>query len=355
MILFRSSRYSQPDKRGQRGFVLPYVLAVIAILAIAGTIAASRLQASTRVIMQMQEQTQAELALSSAEAAVTFSLMRANPVPMGFDLNPQSPIRTEFGLMPAQGGAIMRPDEAGAIPSDIWRATSEIRKVLTPHGPVYVSLQDVSGLIHLNKTKTDQIEKLLNVFSLSRRDSKNLANALADYVDPDNITRPFGAEARQYSLEKRAAPTNSPLRNYGELSLVKGWDRVLPRLNMNRLKAATTLQPNSQFRAVFAPDMSAQTLNQRPGEISRRPDDPFSALRSKQVPTSHQRLTFWAPLGQDRFLKRAVEISRRTGGGDAPYRRLWVYETVVLRADLEQKANNLEALANAVFTPSVRR
>ena len=70
-------------QKNEAGFVLPYVLVVIAILAIAGTIAAQRLQKASAVVGDMQERLRAEQVLQSAEVAATYSILTGNPVTGG--------------------------------------------------------------------------------------------------------------------------------------------------------------------------------------------------------------------------------------------------------------------------------
>ncbi|MGW8257090.1 MAG: hypothetical protein ACWGMZ_06370, partial [Thermoguttaceae bacterium] len=62
--------------------------------------------------------------------------------------------------------------------------------------------------------------------------TENIADAILDWLDPDNQPREFGAESEYYSmLTQPYAPTNGPLTNIEELLLVRG---VTPELLFGR-------------------------------------------------------------------------------------------------------------------------
>lgn len=56
--------------------------------------------------------------------------------------------------------------------------------------------------------------------------NESLANALLDWRDADNSTRPLGAERNWYQAAGRVGPRNGPLAAVEELSLIRGWERI---------------------------------------------------------------------------------------------------------------------------------
>lgn len=319
------------------GFVLPYVLVVIAILAMAGAIAATRLQNTTQTLASISAQSRTDRMMDNAEQVTTFALLAANPVLDGYDLNPESPVRSEFGPMTLDGRR-MDPRTAEAIIPDIWPVSGGVRQVQTSDGPVIVVLQDVSGLPSLNTPLQAGLDQLLIQAGAEPREANQLVRRLADYVDADSIRRLDGAEARDYSLRRMTPPTNSPLRSYNELSQVMGWPEVMSRLDMDMIKTRTTIQSATDFRAQFAP----QRYIGPQGESLM--DNNFDqmiggVLNRDRTPTSHLRLSFYAQRtsGPDAGLwdKRVIELTRQTSHITHPHRRLWVLDSTVLETQTE--------------------
>ena len=81
-----------------------------------------------------------------------------------------------------------------------------------------VALDDPSSLLNLNLSDAEQLRALLG--------SDSLVDALLDWRDPDDVTRPAGAEASWYRAHDRIAPRNRPFASVEELSLVTGFDTL---------------------------------------------------------------------------------------------------------------------------------
>ncbi|WP_371396368.1 hypothetical protein [Fretibacter rubidus] len=331
------TRSSEQAPIKQAGFVLPYVLVVIAILAMAGAIAATRLQNTTQTLASISAQNRTDRMIDNAERVATFALLAANPVLGGYDLNPDSPVQSEFGPMTLDGRR-MDPRTAEAITPDMWQVNGGVRQVQTPDGPVIIVLQDVSGLPSLNTPLQAGLDQLLVQAGADPRQANQLVRRLADYVDADSIRRLNGAEATDYTLRRMAPPTNSPLRSYSELSQVMGWADVMPSLDMDMIKARTTIQSATDFREQFAPmryigpqgeSLMDNNFDQMIGGV----------LRRDRTPTSNLRLSLYAQRtsGPDAGLwdKRVIEITKQTGHITHPHRRLWVLDSTVLETQTE--------------------
>jgi len=76
----------------QLGFVLPYVLAVLAILSLVGLMAVDRIQNASDFVLDIQELQKAELALAEAEHQVVYSFVSNSYLPKGLNLNTTRPI-----------------------------------------------------------------------------------------------------------------------------------------------------------------------------------------------------------------------------------------------------------------------
>jgi len=343
----------------QRGFVLPYVLIVISILALAGSIAALRLQSTTKILTSIQASERTSRMMDNAENVAIFALMAGNAVQGGYDLNPKSLIQSEFGLINAFGRPV-NPGRADKFVPDLWEVYGGLRKVRSSEGDVIISLQDVSGLPSLNTPLHISFDPILKLVGTTTRESGQLQQALADYIDFDNDRRPQGAEAADYRLRNMSPPSNSPLRSYAELSSVLGWDDVFNHVDIRVLKERTTLQANAGYRSVFDKRGQSDQSNSNESSLLSNDFDPLfdGAVARSTVPTGHMRLTFWAQrqMGPDAGLwdKRIIEISRQAEHISAPYTRHWVMEMTVLEEQAEFNAEQLDEIKYVIDSASVR-
>lgn len=337
------------------GFVLPYVLIVIFILALAGSITALRLQNTTNILVSMQASERTSRMMDSAENVAIFALMSGNAVQEGYDLNPQSLIQSEFGLINSSGIPVDQR-VANQIVPDIWEAFGGLRKVQTQEGYVVLSLQDVSGLASLNNPSHVSFDAILKLIGGSTRETNQLRQRLADYIDLDDQRRPLGAEERDYKLRDMKPPSNSPLRSYAELSSVLGWSEVLNRVDLREIKERTTLQANVNYRPIFAKGPESRELGFNETSLLSNNFDPLTdgvAALSK-VPTGHMRLTLWAQRQIGLWDKRIIEISRQAGHISAPYTRQSVLEVTILEEQLEFNVQEMNEIKNVIETTSFR-
>ncbi len=332
----RTKSHIDEQDTGEQGFVLPYVLVVIAILAIAGTIAAQRLQKATHIIDDMQARIKSERVLISAEAAATFSLLTANPVRGGYDLSPNSPIVWEFGTLYSDGIRQMSAEQAAQTPKDIWIANGRARRFDLEARSAVITLQDLSGVLSLNAPNAPRLPRVLEATGMTRKQARDLIVNLRDYVDSDSQRRPNGAEALDYRFANMRPPSNSPLRSYGELAQVIGWAEVLPALDLTKLKDMTTIELTQSYRAPFStPDLKAVLgIDTNSFMPSQHIDITERSEMNHVMPTNNARLTIWAARNDGRYDKRVVDLERFSGGVGQPYRRRWVYDSTVLENDL---------------------
>jgi len=332
----RNSRLSE------QGFVLPYVLVVIAILAIAGTIAAQRLTKAAAIVTELQEFAQAEQIFASAEAAAVYSLLTGNSVQGGYDLSPDSPILWEFGFMSADGKRVLRDDAASAIPRNIWSGKGELRRYALPgreeQAPpqAVVAYRDASGLVRLNRSAESVLLPVLEAAGATRPEARKLVSTLLDYIDPDDNRRLNGAESLNYRTQNLPPPTNAPLRSYAELGHVMGWAEAMRTLDMQLVKDLTTLKLGPGYRPTFSPERLKQLLDAPEDSLipSQQIDIMQQAQRNVSTPSQFARLVMFVPRNDGRYQKRVVDIERFLGGIGDPYRRHWVYDSVVLESDL---------------------
>jgi len=90
-----------------------------------------------------------------------------------------------------------------------------------------VELQDEQGKIDLNVAGPASVGAVLVELGVDDKSAAGLADKLADYVDTDELQRPQGAEAIQYTQTKSLdEPRNGSLNSLLELARVLDWDSL---------------------------------------------------------------------------------------------------------------------------------
>ncbi|MCW5893622.1 MAG: general secretion pathway protein GspK [bacterium] len=167
--------------------------------------------------------------------------------------------RTRAALATLQADALARSAAAtaAALLAD-WTALDQPDDVHAPWaqpiapqelggGRVEVIVEDEARRLDLGTAEPDALPRLLEALALDRA----LADAIADWTDPDDRPRPYGAERAAY--RDGTPPPNAPLRSVGELGLVRGVDaRTLARLRpFVTVAGEAGVNPNTAPREVL--------------------------------------------------------------------------------------------------------
>ena len=177
----------------QRGFVLVLTIWILAAIAIATAYFAERVQASLRAAVTRQDIDRAELALSDGRAEILFRLATLPMTVWGLG-DPPNAIRLDGRVYAEAGGTL--------------------------------ELQDVSGLMGLNRFGDDAMSRLLMSIGVPQPRHAFLIDALGDYTDTDDLRRLNGAESAQYAaVGLQSRPRNGSLTSPLELRDVLGWSR----------------------------------------------------------------------------------------------------------------------------------
>ena len=307
------------DRDTSDGFVVPYVLVLIGVLAVVSLFAMERLSRNTEVVRQLDARLRAETALASIQAEAVYTLMAASPLRDGFDL----PGRID----PADAFLFGAAPEAlpGANSPDTWVPDGQWR--LVRDGAV--AAQDAQGLLPLNTASEASVAALLIELGYPAREARLAAAKLADYVDADARRRSGGAEAPQYRMSDRPAPpdappnapTNAPLRSFAELRNVMGWDAVLDVIDPAVLASFTTLDATqSGVSAKYAPDRLRRVLRMTESAPVAVTNDEFAFNNLPGAPPGLRTRLLMVVPDPDQPRLAVVELERRRGGFDAPFR-----------------------------------
>jgi general secretion pathway protein K len=122
--------------------------------------------------------------------------------------------------------------------NDKFRADGTIYNWRFSNSTVRISVQDEIGKINLNQAPEAVLAAVLRSVGVDSRKAQSLANAIADFRDPDRFSRPAGAEEADYRAAGLAwGPKNAPFEALEELRNVMGmtaeiYERVAPDLTI---------------------------------------------------------------------------------------------------------------------------
>src|SRR5262249_35577677 len=88
---------------------------------------------------------------------------------------------------------------------------------------VRISIQDEASKIDLNQAPVELLSALFELQGIERGNAQSLADAIADFRDPDDVRHAHGAEANEYRDAGLAwGPKNAPFQSVEELQQVLG-------------------------------------------------------------------------------------------------------------------------------------
>lgn len=219
--------------RGQRGFVLVLVLAMLVLLSLlAGTVAevTNRLrdQAAAR-----QRQMQDELDMASTRASVLY-LLSTQPMTYA-GLTVDARVAQARHQVEAMGGLF--EFDAQPVGNELAMDARAYRGI----GGVNFALQEDRGLFAVNLQPQWALERLLAQSPVSPPvPASVLMNRLMDYQDQDDLYRLDSLERDGYRRLGLLPPTNQPLATPMELRRIPGWAEALAFLGPSGLIRAVT-------------------------------------------------------------------------------------------------------------------
>jgi general secretion pathway protein K len=106
-----------------------------------------------------------------------------------------------------------------------WRVDGSIYEIETKNATMRIRLLSETGKIDINSVTSQLLHNVLLHAPLETQAQVELENAILDWRDEDETTRPFGAEKPEYKAAKLSyAPRNKPFRSLEELQMVRGLD-----------------------------------------------------------------------------------------------------------------------------------
>lgn len=146
-----------------------------------------------------------------------------------------------------------------AYPDNARRWVPDGRKYNFEFGDARIDIRvrDESGKIDLNGASLDLLARLLRALGVREPRAHELAAAIVDYRDPDDLLSPGGAELRDYSSAGLPyGPKNKPFETVSELQRVLGMDYATYR----KLEPDVTVYASGDPSTSFASPAVLQAL-----------------------------------------------------------------------------------------------
>ncbi len=203
-----------PRSLGSGGYILPLVAVVVALLALV-LLTVARVQSDLSPALRLQAADGERARAAHGLAARVAFLLLTEP------LGPRS-IRIGAGVEAGAGQAGMR--SAAGVHLRELRLDG---RSYAAGGGAAVSVQDEAGLFNLNSGDELMLAALLRQTGINARASEQLAAALADYVDADDLSRANGAEEAEYRRARLSPPINRTMVNRWSARGALGWSAHL--------------------------------------------------------------------------------------------------------------------------------
>lgn len=256
--------------RGEEGYAL---VAAVASIAVFATMALTVLTA-TRMGLEDVAAEQAQMrAVAAADAGIAFGLSRL----LAEDVTQR------------------------------WTADGQVRAMRFADASLRIAVRDERGKVPLALLDEAQATKLLEQAGLDGERLLIARDSLLDWIDDDDMKRPFGAEQPWYR-SAGLSPAGGRLASVDELAIVRGLDAA----TVARIRPyVTTWTPRSGFDALYA-DPRALAVMDEGGE-----DGVAAIERSRELAGQRTALAF---ASTDLLVDRPISIeavATLPGGGRA--------------------------------------
>lgn len=328
------------DRDSEQGFVLVYVLAVIAVLSLLTIVAANNLRLQQSLLHEVSDRNVLSKKLNEAEVITIFVFLSSPIVSGGLDLSGRAIDESELAL----GEPI---DETDLSASQVWSVFDGRRVLVFDDAIVTITYQDADGLVSLNSADQTVLSAWYEHYTNLDLDEQDFAAKVADYTDADTIRRFRGAERADYRVAGLPTPLNSPVRSLREVQQIYG----MKDFDLSRVAYPFRLTFFSNARRPRSHGMPSD-LNEALeknlfGEHGYTDDLTGDQLVNSRFPSERAQfvLSAYAP-DSNLILHRVVEIERTAAAPDQPFKMRQIMETATTksRGDIELFSTNHDVL-----------
>ena len=219
---------SSMSTRKQQGFVLVLTLWVMVIVAIAAGYFAERVARSVELAQQSRQNTRAMVDMAGTRAEILYRFGTTSMSLYGLGLS----------------NTVIRLDN----------------RTYRGFGDTFLRLQDNRGLLNLNFTDDDRLQRFLGLLDIPAEQRGHMIDTLRDFTDADNLHRLNGAEKEEYLALNLPPPPNRNLITPWEARRIIGWGNVPQLWQKGRLVELTTTSPSAGLNPNTAPAEILATL-----------------------------------------------------------------------------------------------
>lgn len=275
------------DNPEERGAALLSVLLLVAVMAVIAAIMLDRLHLATRLAGNGQAMTQARLYATSAETLAMARIKAMVDSSQERTVDRGGLLGREFPLPLARGTAMARVDDAG----NCFNLNSLVEA-------------DAQGVLKLRVAGLNQMRALMAGLGISAGESAIASDAIADWIDSDNVPSPNGAEDETY--QGNTVPYRTAGRLIGDVSEIRSVRGMTPQF-YERMRPWLCALP--------AAELSPVNIN------TLRPDQALllSMLAPTAIPVDRARAVLsarpalgWANASD---ALRGLAVSEEAGGG----------------------------------------
>lgn len=316
-------------RTGEPGFALPSVLFVVAMVTLVFLVAIQALASLASETRRVKASVAFEADALTLEARAAF-IAATRP------LGPSAVLAASEPNAPALLALDGRPYEAAP--------------------GIRLSAQDEAGLINLDNLPASARPRLFAAMGVAGADETAMADRLADYMDPQDLKRPQGADNADYARAGLAAPPRGPLVRRAQALGIVGWGDAVGTRRWQAFADNVTADPTSASSNVNT--ASAATLEvlygltpaQAEAAVARRTIAPFAELEDLgrtvglKLPSDAER-SYTMPNG--RFALRVEDAaaglayrSRLILSPDDPTRPFWVAEPTITQLTPAERASS---------------
>jgi general secretion pathway protein K len=147
----------------------------------------------------------------------SLTMRRESAGVMAIKANAEANAQAQAGLAIAQA-MLLHEDETKR-----WRIDGSIVEIETETATTRIRILSETGKIDINSVSNTLLHQVMSHAPIETQDQLKLENAILDWRDEDENTRPLGAEKAEYHAAKlHYAPRNKPFRSLEELQMVHG-------------------------------------------------------------------------------------------------------------------------------------
>ena len=306
-----------PIARSERGIALLSVLLLVAVMAIVTTLILDRVNLAVRLAGNADAADRARFAALGAES------LAAREIKRRLDLSPARTVNA--------GGWIGTPtvlpidDGSGAV------VTATVRD-----GGNCFNLNSVvegtAGDLAARPVGIGQFAGLMQALGVSADEARGLADALADWIDTDQVPLPAGAEDQFYmQVDQPYRTAGRLLSDKGEVQALRGmtpqlfarlepWICALPDTVLSPINVNTLLPEQAPLIMMLAPGQIP--LDRARGLIAQRPQLGYARIADFWRPLALQSQTFGPEIeSQPQIVSRWFELDLVIAQGESRWRQ----------------------------------